>query len=227
MRCDRSQPNSGNVLPLFLPTSRCRDVWFAKVNRRERRASEILRGSLCPQTKQFRRRKPHLHRCELRQFVRRVTRDCCDRRNALVHFVCGEQLRVSLQQTTADFREEKRRAFGVANHTKVVFIRDGAERRDSSEPCAGRHLQADGGGNGDACSSVGTGPKTNHNCFRRAMFANDFIKRFKKWSGTSPIVRPIARAQNYFFVVQRDRTAAGGQIEGEQFHAKAERSMQR
>src|SRR5438477_1979650 len=227
MRCDRSQPNSGNVLPLFLPTSRCRDVWFAKVNRRERRASKILRGSLYPQTKQFRRRKPHLHRCELRQFVRRVNRNCCDRRNALVHFVLGKQLRVALQQPAADSRKEKRRAFGVANHTKVVFIREGEERGNSSQSSAGRRLEADGRGNGDTRSSIGTGAKTSHDCFRPAMFANDFIKRFKKWSGTSAIVRPIARAQNFFFVGQRDRAAASGQIEGEQFHPKLERSMRR
>src|SRR5438552_15457345 len=210
MRCDRSQPNSGNVLPLFLPTSRCRDVWFAKVNRRERRASKILRGSSCPQTKQFRRRKALLHRYELRQFVRRVNRNCYDRRNALVHLVCGEQLRVALQQTIADFREEKRRALGVANHTKVVFIRDGAERRNSSQRSAGRRLQADGGGNGDARSCVGTGAESYHDSFRPAMFANDFIKRFKKWSGTSAIVRPIPRASNFFFVGHCCRPATGG-----------------
>jgi hypothetical protein len=52
------------------------------------------------------------------------------------------------------------------------------------------------------------------------MLANHFPERSEKWSGSSAIVRPISRAQNSFSVDQRDRTAPGGQVEGEQFHSK-------
>src|SRR5207302_4010243 len=120
---------------------------------------------------------------------------------------------------------KKRRAFGVTNNMKLFFIRDGAERRNSGENCASRRLQADGRGNGDACSSVGTGPETDHDRFRGTMLAHDFIERSKKWSGGSAIVRPIRRAQNSFFVGQRDRTAPGGQIEGEQFHSEKDSTL--
>jgi len=57
------------------------------------------------------------------------------------------------------------------------------------------------------------------------MLANDFLERSEKWSGSSAIVRPISRAQNSFFVGQRDRTAPGGQVEGEQFHSKKDSTL--
>ena len=64
-----------------------------------------------------------------------------------------------------------------------------------------------------------------HDRFRGTVLANDFLERSEKWSGSSAIVRPISRAQDSFFVGQRDRTARGGQVEGEQFHSKKDSTL--
>jgi len=106
------------------------DMWFAKVNRRERGASKILRR-FEPADKAISRRKPHLDRGETG-----ATRQTCksefvviDERRSFISFSESKSGSFASKPPLI-FAKEKRRAFGVANNIKLFFIRDGAERRN-------------------------------------------------------------------------------------------------